>query len=182
MMNLPASVGEDGAASSLEGLDSVVPLQSCPDLLAARCDEEVGLRLQASSSSLLDNVLRALHVLVRTVCAAADQTSTKGLRPALLLNDRLELGQRCGEVRGEGSVDVRLEGGKVDLNDLIIGGFGIGLQKVALHWGLSNLQCSFGNRSTVCCLQVGNVSLREREQRGCSANFRTKIDVSIQTV
>lgn len=108
--DLPASVCEDRSTGSLEGLDGVISLKSCSNLFTAWRNEEIGLGLQASGGCLLDNVLRALHILVRTVGAAANEASTESLRPALLLDDRLELRERGGEIRGEGTVDMRLEG------------------------------------------------------------------------
>lgn len=62
----------------------------------------------------------ARHILVRRVCARADEAHLELLGPLVVLDCLLELADGRGEVGSEGTVDVRLELGQVDLDDLVI--------------------------------------------------------------
>ena len=115
-----AGVGEHDAPELPHGVGEAVPLDGGPDLLAARSDVEGALGLEALVQRLLHQRGHSAHVLVAGVCAGADQTVLDLQRPALGLGGVRQLGDRGGEVRGEGAIDMRLQGAQVNLNNLEI--------------------------------------------------------------
>ena len=115
-----AGVGKNNTASRLEGLDEAVASDGSTDLLGTGGDREARLKVDAVVSSLLRDVGRAGHVLVRRVRARADESDLELLWPSVLDNLVLELGKRCGKVGREGTVDVRLKLGEVLRNDVSI--------------------------------------------------------------
>jgi hypothetical protein len=67
------------------------------------------------------------------------------------------LGQSFSSIRGEGSVDVGFELGEVDFDDLVVGSFWVRSEEVLLHGRVGDLGGLFGDRASVCRLEIGNV-------------------------
>ena len=114
----PASVGEHNASKLPHGVGQAVPLDGGSDLLAAGGDVEGALGLEALVQSLLHQRGHSAHVLVAGVCAGADETILDLERPLVLLGGIRQLGDRSGEVRGEGAVDVGLQSAQVNFDNL----------------------------------------------------------------
>jgi hypothetical protein len=91
-----------------------------PNLLGTRCDSEEGLGLDAVIKSITCNRRGTRHILVRGICARTDQTDLELLGPVVGLDGLGELGDGCGKIRGERTVDVWLEFRKVELDDLVV--------------------------------------------------------------
>lgn len=121
-------VGEDDTTSLLEGLKSTITLECGSNLLAAGSDVEVGSRLETSRLGVLEQTLDSSHVLVRAVGAATNETGRQNLGPLLILDNLLELGERSGQIGGEGAVDVRLQSRQVDSDEVVVLGTLVGLE------------------------------------------------------
>lgn len=82
--------------------------------------------------------------------ARADEGDLELIRPAVLLDGVLELGEGSSKVRSVGTVDVGLELGEVDLDKLIIRSAGVGLQVVLEGVGIvSNVGCQAGKSDRI---------------------------------
>ena len=113
---------------------------------------------------------------VARICSLPGVTkkSATGFRPAnaFSLIGILEGGKRSGKIGGERAVDVRLELGQVDFDDLVVLGALVGLQEVVRTGrapdgvGLNSDRSAEG-RSEVRVVGRGSV----REDTGCSTNF-----------
>lgn len=57
---------------------------------------------------------------VGAVCAGSNQADLEVFRPVVGLDSLAELGDGGGQIGGEGTVDVRLELGKVDFDKLVV--------------------------------------------------------------
>ena len=86
-----------------------VSLNGGSDLLGAGRDCERRLGLKAMIESLLGNAGASGHVLVGTVCAAANQANLDVCGPAVLNRLGTDLVDRVGQVRSERTVNVWLE-------------------------------------------------------------------------
>lgn len=115
-----ASVGENHTTELLEGLELTIALNGSANLLRARGDSEGSLGLQAVVESIASDRGGARHVLVRRVGARTDETNLEVLGPVVVLDGLAELGDGGGQIGGEGTVDVRLELGQVDLDELVV--------------------------------------------------------------
>jgi len=115
-----AGVGKNHATEVLESLELTVTLNGSADLLGTGSDGEEGLGLDAVVESVLGNGSRAAHVLVGGVGARADKTDLEVLGPAVGLDGILELADGGGKIGSEGTVDVGLELGEVDLDELVV--------------------------------------------------------------
>lgn len=166
-----AGICQHSSASRGESIESMITLQRRANLLTARSDEEISLRLQTSSSRLLNKLLGASHVLVRAVRAAADQTGAEGLGPAILLNRILELGQRRRQIGGERAVDMGLQSGEVDADDLVVGSLGVGAEKVLRHGGGGDGGSGVCDGTAVRSVEIGDVCGGEGEERCGGADF-----------
>lgn len=69
---------------------------------------------------LLSDRSRTSHILIRTICARANQANADVQRPAMLLRVFAELVNRMSQIRCEWTIDVRLELSQVDFDDLKI--------------------------------------------------------------
>lgn len=87
-----------------------VSLDGGSDLLGPWRHVEGYLGLETVLQRLLSDCSAARHVFVAGVGAAADQSDTDVHGPARFLGVLSQLGDRVGQVRGEGAVDVRLQG------------------------------------------------------------------------
>ena len=115
-----AGVGQHDSTELPHGVGQAVPLDGGADLLAAGGDVERALRLEALVQRLLHKRGHAAHVLVAGVGAGPDEAVLDLQRPAVLLGSVTQLRDGGGEVGGEGSVDVRLQGAQVDLHHLVV--------------------------------------------------------------
>ena len=104
-----ARVGQDKTADVLESLDDAVTLDGRTDLLRTGGNGELALGLKTMRHSLLGNVRRTGHVLVRRISARADESNLEFRRPAVFLDLLLELRDRSSQVGSEGTVDMGLE-------------------------------------------------------------------------
>ena len=105
---------------------------------------------------MLDQGLRARHVLVGAVGAGADEAGGEGFGPVVGADAGRELGDGHGEVGGEGAVDVGFEVREVDGYEVVVDGVRVCLQVVGGCEGLDG----GGERAAVRRLQVGDVGLR----------------------
>ncbi|KAI6748867.1 hypothetical protein HG531_007814 [Fusarium graminearum] len=121
-------VGKNDTAGLLESLKGAVSLESSANLFTSRGDVEVSSGLEASLLGILEQTLDSGHILIGTVSAATNETSREEFRPFLLLDNLLELGEGCGQIRSERSVDVRLEGGEINGDEVVVLGTLIGLE------------------------------------------------------
>ena len=114
----PASVGQHDAAELSHGVSQTVPLDGSPDLLGAGGDVEGALGLEAVAQGLLHDGGHSAHVLVRRVSAGANQAVFDFQGPSVGLGSLAQRPDGGGQVGGEGSVDVGLQGAQVDVNHL----------------------------------------------------------------
>ena len=115
-----AGVGKDDTTELFEGLQLAITLNGSTDLLRARGDSEHGLGLNTVVKGVPSDRGGTGHVLIRGVGARADQTDLELLGPLVGINSLLELRDRGGKIGSERTVDVRLELGQVDLDQLIV--------------------------------------------------------------
>lgn len=115
-----ASVGKNHTTELLEGLELTVTLNGSADLLGTGSDGEEGLGLDTVVESVTGNGSGTRHILVRGVGARSDKTDLHLLGPAVGLDSLLELADGGGKIGSEGTVDVRLKLGEVNLNELVI--------------------------------------------------------------
>jgi hypothetical protein len=115
-----AGVGENDTTELLEGLELTILGNSSPDLFRPRGNEENRLGLDAVVESITGNASSAVHVLVRAVGAGSDQADLELLGPVVVLGSLGELGDRGSKIGGEGAVDMGLELGQVDLDQLVV--------------------------------------------------------------
>mmetsp|Transcript_36260 Transcript_36260/g.102163 ORF Transcript_36260/g.102163 Transcript_36260/m.102163 type:complete len:601 (-) Transcript_36260:497-2299(-) len=115
-----AGVGQHGCAHLLERVHDTIAADGGADLLGPRGHGERHLGLDARAEGLLGHGSGPSHVLVRGVGAAPDQPGFELGGPAVFLERLPELGQRPGQVGGEGPVDVGLELAQVDLDHLVV--------------------------------------------------------------
>lgn len=164
-----ASVGEDDTTELLESLELPIAGNGGANLLGTRGDNEGRLGLEAVVKSITGDRGTARHILVRGVGAGADQTDLELLGPAIGLDGSGELGDGGGKIRGERTVDVGLELGKVDLEELVVLGTLVGLELVGE--GVSES----GNISTLGGLEVRGLLLGVIEDGSGSTNFGSMI-------
>ena len=125
-----AGVSEDNTTDTLESSDLSVTLNCCPNLLRTGGDGELGLDLDTVLGSLLDDGSGAGHILIRRVGARTDERNLEFLGPVVLLDGCGKLGKRGSQIGSEGTVDVGLELGQVDLDQLVVLGTLISLEVV----------------------------------------------------
>ncbi len=114
-----AGVGQHGGADAFEVGQQAVALDRGADLLAARCDHQLGAAAQPRGGRLTGDAGRPGDVLVARVGARADEGGADLDGPSLGPGLGAEGRNRSGPVRGVGPVDQRLEGGEIDLDDLV---------------------------------------------------------------
>ena len=113
-----AGVSEHDAPELPHGVGEAVPLDGGPDLLTAGGDVEGALGLEALGQGLLHQRGDSAHVLVAGVGAGPDETILDLERPLVLLSGIRQLGDRGGEARSEGAIDMRLQSAQVNLDNL----------------------------------------------------------------
>jgi hypothetical protein len=164
-----ASVGKNDTTELLEGGELAVTRNSGTDLLGTRGDSVDGLRLDTVVKGVTGDRSGARHVLVGGVGARSDQTDLELSRPALLLDGLLPLGKGSGQVRGEGSVDVRLELAQVDLDHLVVLGTLVGLELLGVSASkVTNVRTLGGRKVLVHGLVEG-------EDGGGGSNLSTHV-------
>jgi hypothetical protein len=162
-----ASVGEDHTTELLEGLELTVTLNGGTNLLRTGGDSEGSLGLDTVVEGITGNGGSAGHILVRGVGARADQTDLELVGPAVVLDSLAELGDGSSQIGGEGTVDVGLELGKVDLNQLVVLGTLVRSEAVGVRAGKISDLGSLGGGEVVVHTVV------EGEERGGGTDFST---------
>lgn len=157
-----ASVGEDDTTGLLEDLGDTVTSDGGTDLFGSGGDDERGLSLQAMLGGLTADGGGSGHVLVGGVGTASDQTDLHFLGPGVLGDGLLQGANGVGPIRSERTVEVRLEGGEVNLDDFIVLEVSIAAEIVLERLGKrGNLGSSGGS-------QVVSHALVVREDRSSS--------------
>lgn len=118
---------------------------------------------------LVRNRRGAAHVLVRRVGARSDQRDLELRRPVVLLHSRGELRDRGSKIGGERTVDVRLEFGEVDLDDLVVLGTLVGLEVMLEGLGVGRDVAALGRAEVVAHARVVG------EEGGGRADFGTHV-------
>jgi hypothetical protein len=136
-----------------------------PNLLTARCNGEQRLGLDTVVHGVLSNGGSAGHILVGGVGARSDKTDLELFGPLVGLDGLLELGDGGSEIGSEGTVDVRLELVKVDLDELVV------LGTLVLAELLGVLAGEVTDVLTLGSVQVVVHAVVEGEERGGSTNF-----------
>lgn len=162
-------VGEDDTSDVFERLNETVSVNGGSDLLGSGGDSELRLALQAVGLGLLGDGGGSRHVLVRRVGAGTDQSDLELLRPAVVLDGLGELGDRGGQIGGEGTVDVRLEFAQVQVDDLVVLGVLVGSQVVLEGFSV------LGDVASLSSLEVAAHSLVVREDGGRGTDFGTHV-------
>lgn len=162
-------VGEDNTAELLESLKLAITLDGGTDLLGTGGDGEQRLRLDTVVQGVAGNGSGAGHVLVGGVSARTDQSDLEVLRPLVGLDGLGELGDRSGKVRSEGTVDVRLKLGQVDLDQLVVLRAGVLTELLGVDAGEVTNVLALGG------LQVVVHALVEGEDRGGGTNLSTHV-------
>lgn len=164
-----AGVSEDDTAELLEGLELAITLNGGANLLGTGGDGESRLGLEAVVKSVTGDGSSAGHVLIRGVGARTDQADLDLLRPAVLLGGLLKLGDRGSQVRGEGTVDVRLKLAEVELNELVV------LSTLILPEVLGVGAGEVTDVLTASSLEVVVHAVVEGEERGGGTNLSTHV-------
>lgn len=115
-------VGKNDTSSLLEDGHLSISSDGSTNLLRSGGDGETGLGNESVVGSFLGNGSGTGHVLVRRVGARSDETDGELIGPVVSLDGSSELGERGGKIRSVRSVDVGLELGEVDLDDLVVFG------------------------------------------------------------
>ena len=164
-----AGVGQDDTAELLESLQLAITLNGSTDLLRARGDSEHRLGLDAVVQSVPGDGRSTGHILVRGIGAGANQTDLELLGPLVGVNGLLELGDGSSKIRSEGTVDVRLELGQVDLDQLVV------LSTLVLAQLRSVFAREVTNALTLCGLQVVVHAVVEGEHGGGGTDLSTHV-------
>lgn len=167
-----AGVGKDDTAELLEGLELAITLDGSANLLRTGSDSESSLGLDAVVEGITGNGSSTGHVLVRGVGARSDKTDLELLGPTVLLDSLAELGDRSTQIRSERTVDVRLELGEVDLDELIVLGTLVRLEAVGVLAGEVTDLLSLGGGEVVVHAVV------EGEDGGGGTDFSTLENIS----
>lgn len=164
-----AGVGQNHTAELLEGLELTITLDGGANLLGTGSDSEESLGLDAVVESVLGDGGGTAHVLVGGVGARADQTDLELLRPAVGLDGILELGDGGGQIGSERTVNVRLELGQVDLQELVVLGALVFAELLGVEAGeVTNVGTLGGGEVVVHAVVEG-------EDGGGGTNFSTHV-------
>mmetsp|Transcript_45480 Transcript_45480/g.75908 ORF Transcript_45480/g.75908 Transcript_45480/m.75908 type:complete len:411 (+) Transcript_45480:1238-2470(+) len=109
------------------------------------------------------------HVLVTAVGAASNETSTELGGPLVGADGLSKAGEGVGAVRSGGAVDMRLELREVDLDDMVVVGALISLEKVLVLVGI------LGDSSTAGGLEVTGHAVVEREEGGGGSDLSAHV-------
>lgn len=164
-----ASVGEDDSTDIFESLDLTITFNGGANLLGTRGDGECRLELKTSVLGLGDEGSGAGHVLVGRVGAGTDEGDLDLIGPVVLLGFGGELGDGGGEIRSERTVDMGLEFGKVDFDDLVVFGVLVGNEVVRELLGV------VGDHGTAGSFEIVGHAVVEGEKRGGSTDFSTHV-------
>ena len=170
------SVGKDNTTELLEGLELTVTLNGGTDLLGTRGDSEGRLGLDTVVEGITSDRGGTGHILVRGVGARANQTDLELLGPAVLLDSLAELGDRSSQIRSEGTVDVGLELGEIDLDELVVLDVLVRAEAVGVGAGEVTDLLSLGGSKVVVHAVV------EGEDGGSGTNLSTLCIVSRSSV
>lgn len=171
-----ASVGKDHATEVLEGLELTITLNGGANLLGTGSDGEEGFGLDAVVESVLGDGGGTAHVLVGGVGARADKTDLEVLRPAVGLDGLFELADWGGKIGSEGTVDVGLELGEVDLDELVV----LGALVLAELSGIRAGEVT--NLGTLGGCEVVVHAVVEGEEGGGGTNFSTHVAYEVLAI
>ncbi len=144
--------------------------QTYPNLLGSWSDSEHALRLDAVFQSVSRDACRTAHILVRGVSARPNQPDLQLFRPLVCLDSVLELADRRGKIWREGTVDVWLELGEINLNELIV------LNPLILVKLSGVLACEVADLTPLGRSEVVVHAVVEWEEGGRCTNFGTLND------
>ena len=164
-----ASVGENDSTDIFKGLDLTVTFNSGANLLRTGGDSVFGLEFKTGIPGLFDEGSRARHVLVGRVGAGTDEGDLDLIWPVVFLGLGGELGDGGSEIRSERTVDVGLEFGKVDFDDLVVFGILVGCEVVR---ELLGIVCDHG---TVGGIEIVGHAVVEGEEGGGGTDFSTHV-------
>lgn len=166
-----ASVGKNDTAVLLESLQLTITGNGGANLLGTGGDSEDRLGLETVVQSVTRDGGATGHVLVRRVGARANQTDLQVLGPVVVLNGLGELGDGGSQIGGEGTVDVRLELGQVDLDQLVVLGAFVFTQLLGVDPGEVTNILALGSGEVVVHAVV------EGEDGGRGTDFSTHVAV-----
>ena len=115
-----AGVGHNQRSNLLEVVEDAVTLGGIANLLRTWVDDELTLHLDTLLVSLAGNAGGTSEVLVRGVGAATNQAYLHYHRIVVGRTFRLHVGDRCGSVWSERTVQMWLHLGEVDFHDLVV--------------------------------------------------------------
>merc|ERR1719158_762373 len=113
-------VSQHHSTERSHGVRQSVLFYGSADLFTAWSDVEVTLCLHSFLQSLFHQRGHPAHVLVGGVGAGTNQTVPHLKRPSISLGSSSQIMDRCGEVRSEGTVNMRLQCGEVYLYQLVV--------------------------------------------------------------
>jgi len=173
-----AGVGQDHATELFKRLELAITLNGGANLLRAGRDGEKRLGLDAVVHGVLGDGCSARHVLVGGVGARSDKANLELLGPVVRLDSVLELADGGGQIGSEGSVDVGLKFGKVDLDQLVVLGALVLAEFMGIFAGEVTNVGAFGRGEVVVHAVV------EGEDGGGGADFGSHVTamVSISTL
>jgi hypothetical protein len=164
-----ASVGENDATNIFESLDLAITFNGGANLLGTGGDSVCRLELETSVLGLCDEGSGAGHVLVGRVGAGTDEGDLDLIWPVVLLGFGGELGDGGGEIGSERTVDMGLEFGKVDFDDLVVFGVLVGGKVVSKLLGV------IGDHGAVGGIEIVGHAVVEGEEGGGGADFSAHV-------
>lgn len=134
-------------------------------LFRARRNGEDRLGLDAVVKGVSCNRGGAGHILIGGICAGTDEADLELFGPLVVNDCLLELADGRSQVGSEGTIDVGLELGKVDLDELIILAALIRLKFLCIA------ARQVADSLALCRREVVVGAVVEGEERGCCADL-----------
>ena len=170
-----ASVGEDISAHLVEGVEHTIALEGIADKLGSRGDGQLALALDTGPDGGGGKGRTARDVLVAGVRARTDQAVFNLGGISLLGTELSHLAHRGGEVRAERTVEVRLKGAQVNLDDLVEVLLGVGVDLSISGQVLGNAIGELRHIGAARGPQVTGHALVVAKRGGRGANLRTHV-------
>lgn len=166
-----AGVGKNNTAVLLKSLQLTITGNGGANLLGTGSNSEDRLGLETVVQSVTGDGGATGHVLVRRVGARANETDLQVLGPVVVLDGLGELRDGSSQIGGEGTVDVRLEFGQVDLDQLVVLGALVLTQLLGVDPGeITNVLALGGGEVVVHAVVEG-------EDGGRGTDFSTHVAV-----